>query len=71
MTDLHVTPTGDLIEHDTSANGDCACGPTDKPVRRDDGSICWIAIHHSLDGRERPPANTHLTMLLDLPDGEA
>lgn len=68
MTDLHVTPVGDLIEHDTSAEGECACGPTDRPVERDDGSICWIAVHHSLDGRERPQFETCLTALLDGPD---
>lgn len=65
MTDLHVTPIGDLVEHDTSANGECPCGPTDKPVKRDDGSICWIAVHHSLDGRERPPSQTLLIGFLD------
>jgi hypothetical protein len=52
MTDLHVVPVDDLIEHDTSISGSCACGPTDKPVKRDDGSAGWIAVHHSLDGRE-------------------
>lgn len=49
----HVEPVGDLIEHDTSVDGDCPCGPTVKPVERDDGSMGWVHIHHSLDGREK------------------
>ncbi|MFJ4926854.1 hypothetical protein [Streptomyces sp. NPDC088736] len=73
MADLHVTPVGDAIEHDTSADSACVCGPTDKPVPREDGSIGWIAVHHSLDGRERPRGETTLTILLDERDfgGEA
>lgn len=47
---LHVIPVGDLIEHETTDT--CPCGPTDQPVRRDDGSVRWLVIHHSLDGRE-------------------
>ncbi|QKW15366.1 hypothetical protein [Verrucosispora sp. NA02020] len=49
--DLHVTPTGDLIAHDTT--GDCPCGPQVERVARDDGPDGWLHIHHSLDGRER------------------
>lgn len=49
----HVYPGNDLIEHDTETDGDCPCGPTVEPVVRDDGSIGWIYIHHSLDGREQ------------------
>lgn len=48
--ELHVVPVDDLIEHDTV--GDCPCGPTTKPVERDDGSNGWMVTHHSLDGRE-------------------
>lgn len=47
---MHVMPIGDLIEH--VANEDCTCGPRTEPVERDDGSIDWIYVHHSLDGRE-------------------
>jgi hypothetical protein len=50
VSDFHVTPVGDLIEHDT--DGDCICGPTAEPVERDDGSFGWVMVHHSLDGRE-------------------
>ena len=51
---LHVTPTDDLVDHDTSsAEADCVCGPQVKPVTHDDGSIGWLLVHHSLDGRER------------------
>ena len=47
---VHTMPVNDLIEHITSE--DCTCGPTTEPVKRDDGSIGWLFLHHSLDGRE-------------------
>ncbi len=49
--DVHVWPVNDLIEHATDGT-ECSCGPTTEPVERDDGSIGWLVIHHSLDGRE-------------------
>lgn len=50
---LHVHPLGDLIEHDTrTAEADCLCGPETQPVKRDDGSMGWLIVHHSLDNRE-------------------
>ncbi len=52
MTTVHVSPLGDLIEHDTDGD-DCLCGPRTEPVERDDGSYGWVIVHHSLDGRER------------------
>ncbi|MFJ6729352.1 hypothetical protein ACIQPQ_31070 [Streptomyces sp. NPDC091281] len=51
MTTMHVEPVGDLIEHDTSGNP-CVCGPTERPVKREDGSVGWVVVHNSLDGRE-------------------
>jgi hypothetical protein len=48
--DVHVTPIDDLIEHEISE--DCPCGPWPDAVRRDDGSVGWVLVHHSLDGRE-------------------
>lgn len=48
----HVYPVGDLIQHDTDSD-DCVCGPTTKPLKRDDGPCDWLIVHHSLDGRER------------------
>ena len=51
MADLHVTPRNDLIAH--TLTDDCPCGPRDEPVKREDGSMGWITVHHSLDGRER------------------
>lgn len=48
---VHVYPNADLVEHDTETD-DCVCGPTIEPVEREDGSIGWLATHHSLDGRE-------------------
>lgn len=50
MSDVHVVPVNDLIEHETS--DDCPCGPTSEVVTRDDGSIGWVVSHHSLDRRE-------------------
>lgn len=51
---LHVTPIGDLVDHDTSTTEpDCVCGPEVRPVTQDDGSMGWLLVHHSLDGREQ------------------
>lgn len=50
-TTLHVTPTDDLVEHDTSSDGACVCGPDTELVQSDDGDK-WLIRHHSLDGRE-------------------
>lgn len=49
---VHVTPSSDLIEHDTEHQEACPCGPTVEPVARGDGSFGWLYVHHSLDGRE-------------------
>ena len=49
---VHVVPVDDLIEHDTSGNAECVCGPEHKPVFREDGSNGWLVKHASLDGRE-------------------
>ncbi len=48
--EFHVTPSNDLIEHDLT--DECICGPCTSPVPRDDGSMGWMIIHHSLDGRK-------------------
>jgi hypothetical protein len=54
---LHVHPLDDLIAHNTSTTEpDCACGPTVQPEKQADGSIGWLIVHHSLDGRERAEA---------------
>jgi hypothetical protein len=47
---VHVRPLGDLIEHELTDA--CPCGPEQQPVKRDDGSVGWLVVHHSLDGRE-------------------
>lgn len=47
----HVYPVNDHIEHDTDTD-DCVCIPDQRAVKRADGSIGWIAVHHSPDGRE-------------------
>ncbi len=52
MNSVHVAPVGDLIEHDTSGESDCVCGPRSRPVKREDGSVGWVVTHSSLDGRE-------------------
>lgn len=55
MTDsentFHVYPVNDLIEHETDGEP-CVCNPTTVPIEREDGSMAWQVIHHSLDGRE-------------------
>ena len=48
--ELHIVPLNDLVEHDTEA--DCVCVPEQRPVTREDGSVGWLVVHHSLDGRE-------------------
>ena len=64
---LHIRPIGDsaviqlagktiraAFDHDTSTGEpDCVCGPEVRPEKREDGSIGWLIVHHSLDGRER------------------
>ena len=52
MSSVHVYPVDDLVEHDTSGEEDCICGPETEPVEREDGSMGWLISHHSLDGRE-------------------
>ena len=51
MSTVHVMPILDLIEHEDIGDG-CLCGVTVEPVPADDGSMGWVIIHHSLDGRE-------------------
>ncbi|WP_346536960.1 hypothetical protein [Micromonospora sp. DPT] len=46
-------PINDLIQHDSSGGQDCVCGPTEQPVKGEDGSVRWMVVHHSLDGREQ------------------
>jgi hypothetical protein len=46
---VHIEPVGDTVEHEVY---DCACGPTTEPVKAADGSVGWLVVHHSLDGRE-------------------
>ncbi len=47
--DVQVVPVADLIDH---LDDGCPCGPSTEPVERDDGSVGWLVVHHSLDGRE-------------------
>jgi hypothetical protein len=47
---VHVHPVDDLIDH--ILTDECPCGPERRPVKRDDGSVGWLTVHHSLDGRE-------------------
>lgn len=49
--EAHVIPVADLIAH--AEDDTCPCGPRWEPVKRDDGSVGWVVVHHSLDGRER------------------
>lgn len=45
----HVIPINDLVKHEPE---DCVCIPHTEPVPRSDGTIGWVILHHSLDGRE-------------------
>jgi len=47
---VHTMPVNDVSEDE--ADDDCFCGPTPDPVHREDGSIGWGMVHHSVDGRE-------------------
>lgn len=49
MTELHVIPCDDLVEH--IAAEDCVCLPKPLPEKLDDGSVGWIYVHSALDGR--------------------
>ena len=51
MTTVHVRPVDDLINHDTDGD-DCTCGPRVEPVPSAGGTVGWLVVHHSLDGRE-------------------
>lgn len=51
MMTVHVSPVNDLIEHDTETE-DCVCVPEIRPAEQEDGSVLWVLVHHSLDGRE-------------------
>lgn len=55
---MHVYPVDDLIEHELDGD-DCPCGPRTDPVKRDDGSVGWVIVHHSLDGREHLEPTVH------------
>lgn len=46
-----IAPTNDLVAHEL-AGDECVCGPQVVPVTRADGSIGWLYVHNSLDGRE-------------------
>jgi hypothetical protein len=50
MSEQHVVPVNDLVDHEVE---DCICGPRTECVERPDGSIGFVVVHHSLDGRER------------------
>ncbi len=51
VANVHVWPPDDSIEHDTEGD-DCVCGPTMEAIKRDDGSMGWVVMHHALDGRK-------------------
>jgi hypothetical protein len=53
MSTLHVSPVNDAVGHSiATSEADCICGPETIPVQREDGSMGWLIVHHSLDGRE-------------------
>lgn len=64
--DLHEVPTGDSFDHETA--DDCPCGPTDRPLAGEDGSVSFVAVHHSLDGRQRLKSEKTLIALIHATD---
>jgi hypothetical protein len=51
---LDAVPQHDIAGHDTSTTEpDCVCGPEVRPATQEDGSVGWLLVHHSLDGREQ------------------
>jgi hypothetical protein len=51
MSDLHVMPTDDIVDHE--ASDDCVCGPEFELREGPAGQDMWIAVHWSADARER------------------
>lgn len=47
--DIHVKPQNDIAEH---GDENCICHPKLEPVNQEDGSIGWMFLHNSFDGRE-------------------
>ena len=45
----HVVPVHDVVEHEPT---ECVCSPSAEMVKRDNGSIGWVEVHHALDNRE-------------------
>ena len=52
---VHVLPDDDAITH--TEDDSCVCGPRIEPVERPDGTVGWLIVHHSLDGREDREVN--------------
>lgn len=48
--EIHVVPYRDAVGHEAD---DCPCGADLEPCPREDGSIGWLHVHHSLDNREK------------------
>lgn len=42
------TDDGTDIDHELT--DDCPCGPTSEAVKREDGSVGWVIIHHHFSG---------------------
>lgn len=57
-TGWHVYPTDDAISHDIDTD-ECICGVRTEAVQRADGSVGWLLVHHSLDGREHKETPAH------------
>ncbi len=55
MSDLHVMPTNDIVDHEPS--DDCICGPEFELREAPDGSDMWIAIHWSADALQQQEKN--------------
>jgi hypothetical protein len=51
VSNYHVFPVDDLIEHATESD-DCVCIPRVEAMTEGDGPTDWLYVHSSLDGRE-------------------
>ncbi len=50
LDSVHVAPSPDVIDHLLTA--DCSCIPACEPMERTDGTVGWLYVHNSGDGRD-------------------
>ena len=55
MSNYHVYPVDDLIDHEADADN-CVCIPRVEAMTEGPGPTDWLYVHSSLDGREMEEA---------------